>query len=314
MFNFHQVIQSPTRCTNVADWFVIKNLQPVINSDVLLLLRNLDHSLIFLELHLKFCTDFPSSIKHWDYSRADFKKLNGILLTAAWEYIIAASLTPDVALTNVTDIINQNACTCIPCRIIESKNSTSVDAKPWINLTLKKMIHKRRRLFAKWWRTQCRHHRLAYNCLRNKIQRYIEDRKIQYNQCVFGKLDSLSTSRPNFWKIVKDLLGKRSYSIARLIRGDTVHCDMTSKANIFNEYFTSISTAPQSIQYKILPRFHRCMIYLFLPSQLNPLMFTMCYYLLILTNRKALITCLTDFSRITLNLLSLLSVFSSTSS
>jgi len=270
MFNFHQVIQSPTRCTNILDWFVINNLPLVINSDVLPPLRNLDHSLIFLELGLKFCTDFPSSIKCWDYSRADFKKLNEILLSAPWENIITASPTPDVALTNVTDIIKQSACTRIPFRILESKKSTSVDAKPWINLTLKKMIHKRRRLFAKWWRTQCHHHRLAYNCLRNKIQRYIKDRKNQYNQFVLSKLDSLSTSRPNFWKTVKDFLGKRSYSNAPLIRGDTVHYDMTSKANFFNEYFTSISTEPDSIQSKILPRFHRCTDLFITPLSIEP--------------------------------------------
>jgi len=133
------------------------------------------------------------------------------------------------------------------------------------------MIHKRRRLFAKWRRTQCRHHRLAYNCLRNKIQRYIKDRKNQYNQFVLSKLDSLSTSRPNFWKTVKDLFGKRSYSNAPLIRGDTVHYDMTSKANIFNEYFTSISTAPDSIQSKILPRFHRCTDLFIPPLSIEPL-------------------------------------------
>ena len=110
MFNFHQVMQSPTRCSNILDWFVTGNLHLVINSDVLPPLRNLDHSL-FLELDLKFCTDFPSSMKCWDYSRTDFKKLNEILLTAPWENIIAASPTPDVALTNITDIINQSACT-----------------------------------------------------------------------------------------------------------------------------------------------------------------------------------------------------------
>ena len=92
---------------------------------------------------------------------------------APWEDIIAASTTQDIALTNITDIINQGACTCIPFRIIESNKSTSVDAKPWINQNLKKMIRKRRRLFAKWRQTQCRHHRLAYNPVRSsstKIQ------------------------------------------------------------------------------------------------------------------------------------------------
>jgi len=84
------------------------------------------------------------------------------------------------------------------------------------------MIHKRRRLFVKWRQTQCRHHCLAYNRLRNKIQRYKKDHKNQYNQFVLSKLDSLSTSRPDFWKTVKDWLGKRSYSNAHLIGGDTM--------------------------------------------------------------------------------------------
>ena len=184
-------------CTNILDWIVINDLHLVINSNVYLLQEILPTLFIFLELDLKLCTYFPSFIKCWDYSRADLKKLNDILLTAPWEDIIAASPTTDVALTNITGIIKQSACTCIPFRILESKKSTSVDAKPWINLNLKKMIHKRRRLFAKWQRTQCRHHRLAYNRLRNQIQRYIKDRKNQYNQFVLSKLDSLSTSRPD---------------------------------------------------------------------------------------------------------------------
>ena len=150
IFNFHQVIQPPTRCANILQWLVINNLRLVIYSDVLPPLGNLDHSLTFLESNSKFCTDFPSSIKCWNFFRADLKKLNEILLIAPWEDITAASSTPDIAFTNITDIINQSACTCIPFRIIESNKPTSVDAKPWINQNLKKMIRKRRRLFAKW--------------------------------------------------------------------------------------------------------------------------------------------------------------------
>ena len=77
------------------------------------------------------------------YSRADFKKLNEMLLIAPWEDITAASPTPHIALSNITDIINHRVCTCIPFRITESNKSTSVDAKPWINQNLKKMIRKR---------------------------------------------------------------------------------------------------------------------------------------------------------------------------
>jgi len=47
VFNFNQVIQSPTRCVNILDWFVINNLRLLINSDVLPPVGNLDHSPIF---------------------------------------------------------------------------------------------------------------------------------------------------------------------------------------------------------------------------------------------------------------------------
>jgi len=99
IFNFHQVIQPPTRCANILQWLVINNLRLVIYSDVLPPLGNLDHSPILLELNLNFCTHFLSFIKCWDYSRADFKKLNEILH-------IVASPTPDIALTNINDTIN----------------------------------------------------------------------------------------------------------------------------------------------------------------------------------------------------------------
>jgi len=58
---------------------------------------------------LWFCADFPSSIKCWNFSRADFKKLNEILLIAPWEDIIAASPTQNIALTNIIDIVHQSA-------------------------------------------------------------------------------------------------------------------------------------------------------------------------------------------------------------
>jgi len=142
------------------------------------------------------------------------------------------------------------------------------------------MIRKRRRLFAKWRQTQWLHHRLAYNSLRNKIQRYVKYRKNQYNQFVLSNLGPLSTSRPDFWKTVKNLLGERSYSNAPLIRGDTVHYDMTSKANILTNILPPFPQHLTPYCLKYFLDFIGVLIHAFLPSQSNSLMFTMCYYLL----------------------------------
>ena len=151
-------------------------------------------------------------------------------------------------------------------------------------------------MLAKWRQTECGHRYRAYNRLRNKIHRCIKDRKSWYNQFVLSKLDSLSTSRPDFWKRVKDLLGKCPSSNAPLIHGDTVYYDMTSKAKIFNEYVTSISTAPDSIlKYflglsevlprlsEVLPRFHMYTDLCIPPLSVEPLdVYHVQYYCLLI--------------------------------
>jgi len=138
-------------------------------------------------------------------------------------------------------------------------------------------------LLAKWRQTECGHRYRAYNRLRNKIRRCIKDRKSWYNQFVLSKLDSLSTSRPDFWKRVKDLLGKCPSSNAPLIHGGTVYYDMTSKANIFNEYVTSISTAPDSILSEVLPRFHMYTDLCIPPLSVEPLdVYHVQYYCLLI--------------------------------
>jgi len=89
---------------------------------------------------------------------------------------------------------------------------------------------------------------------------------------------------------------------------------MTSKAKNFNEYITSISTAPDSILFKVLPRFHMYNDLCIPPLSIEPLD---SYHVILTINPnkwKVLIICPTDFLKIKLSLFPLLSVFSSTSS
>ena len=149
------------------------------------------------------------------------------------------------------------------------------------------MIRERCRLFAKWQQTQCRAITVL-NIIAFEIK--FRDRKNQYNQFVLSKLDSSPTSPPDFWKTVKDLLGKGPYSNAPLIRGDTVYYDMTSKAKIFTNILPPFPPHLTPYCLKYFLGFICILIYAFLLSQLSPLMFTMCYYLLNLINPKVLMT------------------------
>ena len=58
-----------------------------------------------------------------------------------------------------------------------------------------KLIRKRRRFFAKWLKSFDYNHRLAYNHLRNKIQRAIKEGN---NKFILDNLDTISKSRQYF--------------------------------------------------------------------------------------------------------------------
>jgi len=50
----------------------------------------------------------------WDYSVADFEGLNSALFSIPWDFIVANSSNIDIALDNITDVLNQCAELHIP--------------------------------------------------------------------------------------------------------------------------------------------------------------------------------------------------------
>jgi len=113
----------------------------------------------------------------------------------------------------------------------------------------------KQRLFTKWRKTLNLVYKYSFNRLRNTIQRTIKERKQQYKLRIMDKLQYVSSSRPDVWKTVKDLLGTASPSNA-LKTGNDVCYDNVSKANLFNNHFASISNAPDEVLFKPLPPFN----------------------------------------------------------
>jgi len=84
----------------------------------------------------------------------------------------------------------------------------------------------------------------------------MKERKQQHKLRIMDKLQYVSSSGPDFWKTVKDLLGTASPSNAPLKTGNDVCYDNVSKANLFKKYFASISSVPDEILSKSLPPFN----------------------------------------------------------
>jgi len=114
----------------------------------------------------------------------------------------------------------------------------------------------KQRLFSKWRKTLNPGYKYSYNKLRNTIQRTMKERKQQHKLRIMDKLQYVSSSGPDFWKTVKDLLGTASPSNAPLKTGNDVCYDNVSKANLFKKYFASISSVLDEILSKLLPPFN----------------------------------------------------------
>ena len=122
----------------------------------------------------------PPSLKLlWDYANADFTNLNDALLCVPWEDIVANSPNVDLALANITDIINQCARQYIPTKNVISHNAPTQLSKPSLSLNLKRVIRKKQRLFTKWRKKINPVYKYSNNKLRNKIELTIKERKQQ---------------------------------------------------------------------------------------------------------------------------------------
>ena len=115
-YGFQQLIRNPTRCNHVLDWFLTNKPSFAFNSSVLSSISNLDHYPIYLELRFNSPSDYHmiNSPTVWDYSAADFEGLNSSLFSIPWDFIVANSSSIDIALDNITDVINQCAELYIP--------------------------------------------------------------------------------------------------------------------------------------------------------------------------------------------------------
>jgi len=99
------------------------------------------------------------------------------------------------------------------------------------------------------------------------------------------KLQCVSSSRPDFWKTVKDLLGTASPSDAFLKTGNDVCYDNVYKANLFNRHFASISSIPHGVLSKPFPPFNYVTNLLIPPLTFEP--FAVYHALTGLNSRKS---------------------------
>jgi len=154
-YGFQQLIENPTRCNHILDWFLTNKPSFAFNSSVLSPISNLDHCPIYLELRFNSPSDYHmvNSPTVWGCSAADFEGLNSALFSIPWDFIVANSSNIDIALDNITDVINQCAELHIPTKTVRYFRNFRKHDKTWMSNDLKRLIRQRSKAFSRWCKT-----------------------------------------------------------------------------------------------------------------------------------------------------------------
>jgi len=193
-YEFQQLIQNPTRCNHILDWFLTTKPSFAFNNSVLSPIFDLDHCPIYLELRFNSPSDYHmvNSPTVWDYSAAVFEGLNSALFSIPWHFIVANSSNIDMALDTISDVINQCAELHIPRKTV--RHFRKYD-KPWTTNDLKRLIRQRSKVFSRWRKTDDVRFKIKYNKLRNLIQRKIRVAKSHNRDAILQKLNSISPGK-----------------------------------------------------------------------------------------------------------------------
>jgi len=168
-YGFQQLIQNPTRHNHILDWFLTNKPSFAFSSSVLSPIFDLEYCPIYLDLRFNSPSDYHmvNSSTVWDYSAADFESLNSALFSIPWDFIVANSSNIDIALDNITDVINQCAELHISTKTVRHFRKHD---KPWMTNDLKRLIRQRSKVFSRWRKTDDVRCKIKYNKLRNLMQ------------------------------------------------------------------------------------------------------------------------------------------------
>ncbi len=242
------IITSPTRITDTSstliDPIIVDQDQAIIKSDVLPIPNDIsDHSatLIILPSELSSNTSYTRTV--WNYKRADFDKLNELILNTDWSVVNIPNL--DEATILFTDTFIDLAKQCIPC----SEVTIRPNDKPWYNSEIRHTSKLRNRLRKKAIKSGTTDDWKNYKTLRNRVNNMKKyAREAFYNGIEISLSDSYVNNKRYFWKLVRFFVKNSNCSNnippLKVFESNTEYNYFTDfeKANCLNNYFVSIST------------------------------------------------------------------------
>ena len=229
-----QMVNQATRGDNLLDLVFIN--KPDLLSDLTICdgLGHSDHNSIEFTLKVKISRPRNNPRLVYDFKHADWDGLKEDLVNIPWNCMDLVD-DIDVIWNSWKSLFLEAVDRNIPSKSISSKRHV-----PWLNSSLRKLIHKKRRLWKKAKSSGDTNHWSAYKRFNNKVKDSLRKAYHSYDNQL---TESLSSNPKKFWSFVKSRTGTSSVPSCIEYNGIKAYCP-ADKAEIFNKFFHSVFSRP----------------------------------------------------------------------
>ncbi|MES9904902.1 MAG: reverse transcriptase family protein [Sedimenticola sp.] len=239
-----QVINIPTRQDKTLDILLTNNPAPVTRVRGMPPIGKSDHDIVFTEYDIKAKRVRQTPRKILLYRRADMDGLRNHIRTFSANFLsFAASKTVNEMWCDFRDELAIAIDKFIPSKMTKPKYSC-----PWIDTSIKRLIHKREKLYHKVRNSTSPELKTKYKEFRAHVQKSIRDAYWRYISGIFTEqtddndTDHTRTTNKKFWSFIKSQKNDSS-NIASLRDNGILKSDTKTKANILNSQFKSVFTS-----------------------------------------------------------------------
>ena len=240
-----QVVDIPTRNDKTLDLLFTNFPSPVNRVKGMPPIGKADHDIVYVEYDIKAKRLKQASRKIYLYKRADMVGLKDHMTQFKDAY-----LSEDHSHMSVNDMWVKFKTGFVEAveRFIPSKMTKTKYSVPWIDLTIKRLVKKRNKLYLRARKSKDPDVKIHYKRFRAHVQKVLRDAYWKYVSNIFTfENDSSDPDTPKpekikkFWSFVKSLK-KDACGIASLRENGILKTDTKEKANICNRQFQSAFT------------------------------------------------------------------------
>jgi len=238
-YNLEQVIDLPTRESNLLDLLITNCPNYVSRSQVTDSIDNLDHKAIIGELKTHYTSQmkYKRTVRHFNNERLE--TLSSKLHATDWHALLTSDMTANECAESFASELERQLDLIIPPVII----TVTPRDKPGMTHYVRTLFKRSHMLCRRAKRTKSNADNIKFCLARKKAKKAWHAAKEKQNAKIYAKAMGPGGRSKAYWKILKQNFGnKNNQSIPTLIDGTHTYISDASKAELLNTYFVEQST------------------------------------------------------------------------